>query len=110
MYSATHDWGVIGEPRFERAQLAEMKKTCERHCYSTLNHIVGYGYNDRRVIQWLFKQALHGFQGIRGNFEWRTQVPMGAPTRASRVDAPATRSPRSFRRGGLIGQCDCCQI
>ena len=57
------------EPRFERAQLAEMKKTCERHCYSTLNHIVSYGYNDRRVIQWLFKQALHGFQGTRGNFE-----------------------------------------
>jgi MoaA/NifB/PqqE/SkfB family radical SAM enzyme len=69
MYSATHDWGVIGEPRFERAQLAEMKKTCERHCYSTLNHIVGFGYNDRRVITWLFKQARHGFQGIRGNFE-----------------------------------------
>jgi MoaA/NifB/PqqE/SkfB family radical SAM enzyme len=69
MYSATHDWGVIGSPRFERAQLADMKKTCERHCYSTLNHIVGYGYNDRRAIQWLFKQALNGFQGIRGNFE-----------------------------------------
>jgi MoaA/NifB/PqqE/SkfB family radical SAM enzyme len=69
MYSATHDWGVIGSPRFERTQLADMKKTCERHCYSTLNHIVGYGYNDRRVIQWLFKQTRHRFQGIRGNFE-----------------------------------------
>jgi hypothetical protein len=46
-----------------------MKQSCERHCFSTLNHIVGYCYNDRRVIQWLFKQARHGFQGIRGNFE-----------------------------------------
>ena len=46
-----------------------MKKTCERHCYSTLNHIVGYGYNDRRVIQWMIKQVRNGFQGVRGNFE-----------------------------------------
>lgn len=69
MYSATHDWGEIGAPRFDTKQLREMKDTCETHCFSTLNHIVGYCYNDRRVIQWLLKQARHGFQGIRGNFE-----------------------------------------
>jgi MoaA/NifB/PqqE/SkfB family radical SAM enzyme len=69
MYSATHDWGVVGSPRFERQQLDEMKTDCQRHCFSTLNHIVGYCYNDRRVIQWLLKQARHGFQGVRGNFE-----------------------------------------
>ena len=45
-----------------------MKQTCERHCFSTLNHIVSYCYNDRRVISWLLKQARHGFQGVRGNF------------------------------------------
>jgi len=33
-----------------------------------------YGYSvflniDTRVIRWLFKQALHGFQGVRGNME-----------------------------------------
>jgi MoaA/NifB/PqqE/SkfB family radical SAM enzyme len=69
MYSATHDWGVVGTPRFERAQLAAMKAECQKHCFSTLNHIVGYCYNDRRVIQWLLKQARHGFQGVHGNFE-----------------------------------------
>lgn len=69
MYSATHDWGVVGSPRFERRQLDDMKTECQRHCFSTLNHIVGYCYNDRRVIQWLLKQARHGFQGVRGNFE-----------------------------------------
>ena len=69
MYSATYDWGVVGAHRFETGQLREMKDSCERHCFSTLNHIVGYCYNDRRVIQWLLKQARHGFQGIRGNFE-----------------------------------------
>ena len=69
MYSATHDWGVVGAPRFERPQLSAMKSECQKHCFSTLNHIVGYCYNDRRVIQWMVRQATHGFQGVRGNFE-----------------------------------------
>jgi MoaA/NifB/PqqE/SkfB family radical SAM enzyme len=69
MYSATHDWGVVGSPKFDRRQLDEMKVTCEPNCYSTLNHIVGWCYNDGRVIRWLLKQARHGFQGVRGNFE-----------------------------------------
>lgn len=69
MYSATHDWGVVGSPQFDRSQLDHMKTECQRHCFSTLNHIVGYCYNDRRVVQWLLKQARHGFQGVRGNFE-----------------------------------------
>jgi hypothetical protein len=69
MYSANHDWGAIEQPKFERAQLAEMKHSCQPHCFSTLNHIVAYGYNDRRVIKWMLRQAMGGFQGIRGNFE-----------------------------------------
>jgi MoaA/NifB/PqqE/SkfB family radical SAM enzyme len=69
MYSATHDWGTVGAPRFERAQLRAMKVTCEPNCFSTLNHIVGWCYNDGRVIRWLMSQARHGFQGVRGNFE-----------------------------------------
>jgi MoaA/NifB/PqqE/SkfB family radical SAM enzyme len=68
MYSATHDWGVVGAHKFDRAQLATMKETCEPNCFSTLNHIVGWGYNDARVIKWLAKQASHGFQGVHGNF------------------------------------------
>jgi MoaA/NifB/PqqE/SkfB family radical SAM enzyme len=69
MYSATHDWGTVGAPKFERAQLDRMKTDCEPNCFSTLNHIVGWCYNDGRVIRWLLKQARHGFQGIRGNLE-----------------------------------------
>lgn len=69
MYSAGHDWGTIERPRFERAQLTEMKRSCQPHCFSTLNHIVAYGYNHRRVIKWMLRQALGGFQGIKGNFE-----------------------------------------
>jgi len=69
MYSATTDWGSVGSPAFDREQLTTMKKTCEPNCYSTLNHIVGWCYNDGRVIRWLLKQARHGFQGVQGNME-----------------------------------------
>jgi len=69
MYSATHDWGTIEQPKFDRTQLTEMKASCQPHCFSTLNHIVAYAYNDRRVIKWMLRQALGGFQGIKGNFE-----------------------------------------
>jgi MoaA/NifB/PqqE/SkfB family radical SAM enzyme len=67
MYSATHDWGVVGAPKFERAQLSEMKVSCEPNCFSTLNHIVGWCYDDARVIKWVVRQARHGFQRIEGN-------------------------------------------
>lgn len=67
MYSAMHDWGVVDAPKFDRGQLQAMKATCEPNCFSTLNHIVGWCYNDARVIKFVLKQAAHGFQGIRGN-------------------------------------------
>ena len=68
MYSATHDWGTIENHNFEVPQLNEMKKTCQTHCFSTLNHNLGFCYNDNRVIKWVLKQALHGFQGVTGSF------------------------------------------
>jgi MoaA/NifB/PqqE/SkfB family radical SAM enzyme len=64
MYSASYDWGTIENPKFETRQLTEMKKSCEPHCFSTLNHIVGFCYNDARVIKWLLQQAVRGFQGV----------------------------------------------
>jgi MoaA/NifB/PqqE/SkfB family radical SAM enzyme len=67
--SATHDWGTIGNPRFSPAQLGRMKKSCQPHCFSTLNHNLGFCYDDTRVLRWLFKQARRGFQGVSGSFE-----------------------------------------
>jgi MoaA/NifB/PqqE/SkfB family radical SAM enzyme len=69
MYSATYDWGTIDGHKFDRNQLTGMKKTCEKHCFSTLNHNLGYCYNDARVIKWLWKQARSGFQGGARSFE-----------------------------------------
>ena len=68
MYSATHDWGVIENHRFDVSQLDEMKKSCQTHCFSTLNHNLGFCYNDTRVINWVLSQAAHGFQGVTGSF------------------------------------------
>jgi len=69
MYSAAHDWGTIEAPKMDCGQLKQMKRECENSCFSTLNHILAFCYNDTRVIRWLFKQALHGFQGVHGNME-----------------------------------------
>ncbi len=69
MYAATYDWGNIEEHKFDIRQLGEMKKTCQQHCFSTLNHNLGYCYNDARVLKWLWKQARRGGKGGAGSFE-----------------------------------------
>ncbi len=68
MYSATYDWGVVGNHRFDVRQLNEMKKECTKHCLSTCNYILAYCYNARRVIHWGVKQAMRGFKGSTGGF------------------------------------------
>jgi MoaA/NifB/PqqE/SkfB family radical SAM enzyme len=73
MYSASYDWGTIGDHKFETRQLREMKKSCQRDCFSTLNHILAFCYNDGRVLRWLLEQAKHGFQGVTGNMQAKTQ-------------------------------------
>jgi MoaA/NifB/PqqE/SkfB family radical SAM enzyme len=68
MYSATFDWGVVGKHNFEKKQLEEMKAGCQPHCFSTLNHNLAYCYDAMRVVKWMGKQALRGFQGASGSF------------------------------------------
>jgi MoaA/NifB/PqqE/SkfB family radical SAM enzyme len=63
MYSTHYDWGTVEDPKFHTSQLNEMKKSCQPHCFSTLNHIVGFCYNDARVIKYLWQAAMRGFQG-----------------------------------------------
>jgi MoaA/NifB/PqqE/SkfB family radical SAM enzyme len=69
MYAATYDWGTIDGHKFDSAQLGEMKKTCQNHCFSTLNHNLGYCYNDARVVKWVWKQARNGFRAGCRSFE-----------------------------------------
>ena len=69
MYASTYDWGNIDKPNFDQQQLGKMKKTCQHHCFSTLNHNLAYCYNDARVIKWVWKQARNKFQGGVRSFE-----------------------------------------
>jgi hypothetical protein len=70
MYPSSFDWGNIDEPKFDQKQLADMKKTCQRHCFSTLNHNLAYCYNDARVIKWLWAQvAKNKLRGGGKSFE-----------------------------------------
>jgi len=69
MYSATCDWGVVGKPNFDVTQLTEVKRQCQPHCFSTLNHNLAYCYDAERAFKWLMKQALNGFHGTTGSFE-----------------------------------------
>ena len=69
MYSAGFDWGVVESHKFEKGQLDEMKKGCQPHCFSTLNHNLAYCYKATRTIKWTLKQAMRGFQRTTGSFE-----------------------------------------
>jgi MoaA/NifB/PqqE/SkfB family radical SAM enzyme len=70
MYSAGFDWGTAGNPKFDRKQLSDMKKECELHCFSTLNHIVSYVYNNGNVIKWILKQGIrNGFTKAEGTVQ-----------------------------------------
>ncbi len=69
MYSATYDWGAIENHKFEVKQLDEMKKSCQTHCFSTLNHNLAYCYDAARAVKWVLQQAARGFQGVTGSFE-----------------------------------------
>jgi len=68
LYSTSYDWGVVGRPRFDRVELEQLKRACQPHCYSTLNHNLAYCYKPRRALKWVLRQAVRGFQGTTGAF------------------------------------------
>ncbi len=69
LYSSHCDWGHVGNPKFDVAQLDAMKVDCQRNCFSTLQHNLGFCYNDMRVARWVATQALHGFRGGAKSFD-----------------------------------------
>jgi hypothetical protein len=67
--SASFDWGTIDQFTFNRDQLDDMKKTRQKHCFSTLSHNLAYCYNDARVIKWMWENVKRGFRGGVRSFE-----------------------------------------
>jgi hypothetical protein len=69
MYSARHDCGVVENYDFEVPQLNEIKKECQRPCFSTLNHNPGFCYKDSRVLKMgIAAGAPTAFKGVDGSF------------------------------------------
>ncbi len=66
---ANFPWGHIEDPQFDRKQLEAMKVECQRKCFSTLQHNLGFCYNDGRVARWVLAQAVHGFRGKARSFD-----------------------------------------
>lgn len=58
MYASPFDWGNVDKPKFDDDQLRDMKKSCQRHCFSTLNHNLAYCYDDSRVIKFVWTQLV----------------------------------------------------
>ena len=47
-----------------------MKKTCQHHCFSTLNHNLAYCYNDARVIKFIWTNLVENrMKGGARSFE-----------------------------------------
>src|SRR5258708_24257247 len=70
MYPSTYDWGNIDQHKFDATQLAGMKKTCQQHCFSTLNHNLAYCYNDARVIKFVWTNLIRNpMKGGARSFE-----------------------------------------
>jgi hypothetical protein len=60
----------IDEHKFESGQLARMKKACQQHCFSTLNHNLAYCYNDAHVIKFVWTNLVKNqMQGGARSFE-----------------------------------------
>jgi len=62
VYSSPVDWGNIERPNFDREQLINLKKTCQQHCFSTLNHILADCYDDAWVIDFALSALARNFR------------------------------------------------
>ena len=64
LYSADHDWGSIGEPRFDPRKLNAMKKKCTKLCLSTCHFNMKEYYTGSPIRNWVKKHAETGGGGL----------------------------------------------
>jgi MoaA/NifB/PqqE/SkfB family radical SAM enzyme len=55
-----HDWGRIGNPKFDKKELEEVKKNCLPNCSSTCYHTMASYYSMRSLPQWIGKHVRIG--------------------------------------------------
>jgi len=54
-FNDPNDWGVVGEPKFDRERLAALKARCNRHCMSTCNFTSAYYNSFSTIFEWVAK-------------------------------------------------------
>jgi radical SAM protein with 4Fe4S-binding SPASM domain len=70
MYSSSFDCGNLDAPKLKAEQLCRMKKECQQHCFSTLNHNLAYCYDDARVIRYVWTQIFKNrLKGVARGFD-----------------------------------------
>jgi len=60
LISFNHDWGRIWEPRFDKDELAKVKKECIKDCLSTCFYTMGHYYQPIESLKWLIKHTRMG--------------------------------------------------
>ena len=55
-----HDWGSIGNPKFDQEALKQVKEKCLVNCSSTCYHTMATYYSMRRLPQWIRKHVRIG--------------------------------------------------
>ncbi len=60
LISYDHDWGCIGEPRFDEEELRTVRERCLLRCSSTCFYTMGHYYNPRFLPQWIHKHIRVG--------------------------------------------------
>jgi len=54
------DWGIVGNEKFDKEKLDEMKKECYKECLSTCFYTMGHYYNLSNVYEWWKKHVMVG--------------------------------------------------
>ena len=57
MIDSNHDWGRIGNPKFDKSQLAKMKSECVKGCLSTCYYTMGHYYQPLESLKWMTKHS-----------------------------------------------------
>jgi radical SAM protein with 4Fe4S-binding SPASM domain len=55
-----HDWGTIWHPKFDKDELAEVKRKCNQHCLSTCFYTMAHYYQPAETLKWMMKHTRIG--------------------------------------------------
>jgi 'Cold-shock' DNA-binding domain len=101
---SSFDWGNIDQPKFEQQQLQQMKHTCRRHCFSTLQPQPRLLLQRARVIKWVRKQAVTNRMkgGARSSRTDRSEDGYRSLNESETVEFDLLKGPKGFQAGNVV--------